>query len=232
MPVLLGRHVVGSPDAGRGEVHLLVQHLRNAEVSQLDLVVQDEDVGSLQVPVEDPLVVHVEDGEGDLRGPVDHLFLVQLPASVGLLLLDDELVEVAAVAELHDDVELLPLANAFPVGDDVDVLELLEQLDLVVDVLDLLLVLAGELHLLYHVVLVLAEVSGQVGVAEGAESVLWYPCPIIFKILYSFIIYTHPTSSLCRDITTNHSSGKHHHENCLGQGGRPVVLSVGVLALA
>lgn len=73
MPVLFGRHVVGRADAGAGQVHLLVQHLRDAEVAQLHAVVSDEDVGRFEVAMEDALVVHVEDGEGDLRGPVDHL---------------------------------------------------------------------------------------------------------------------------------------------------------------
>lgn len=71
------------------------------------------------------------------------------------LLLDDELVEIAARAKLHDDVELLALNDGLAVWDDVDVLECLQQFDLIEDVLSLLGGLVGQLHLLYYVRFVL-----------------------------------------------------------------------------
>jgi hypothetical protein len=86
-----------------------------------------------------------------------------------LLLLNDELVEVAAIAELHDDVEFLPLDDGFAVGDDVDVFKLLEEFDLMEDVFCLFLVFVCEFYLLDDVVLVLSEVVGEVGVAECAR---------------------------------------------------------------
>lgn len=118
--------------------------------------------------MQDSLVVHVEDGEGELRGPVDDLGLLQPLPVVHFLLLGDELAEVSALAELHDDVELLALADAFAVGDDVDVLEVLQQLHLVEDVLGLLLRLVRQLDLLYYEFLIFFYVVGEVGVTEGA----------------------------------------------------------------
>lgn len=119
--------------------------------------------------MEDAFVVHVEDGEGDLGGPVDHLRFFELPAAVQFLLFYDELVEVSAGAELHDDVEFLSVYDGLAVGDDVGVLEGLEEFDLIEDVLGLLCVFVGQLHFLYHVVLALGQVRSQVGVAERAE---------------------------------------------------------------
>ena len=60
--VLFRRHVVGSTDAGGGKVDLFVEHFGDAEISEFDGVVGDEDVGSFEVTVEDAFVVHVEDG--------------------------------------------------------------------------------------------------------------------------------------------------------------------------
>lgn len=123
-----------------------------------------------------------------------------------LLLLDDELVEVSAGAELHDDVELLPFDDGLAVGDDVGVLEGLQQLHLVEDVLRLLGVLVGQLHLLYHVLLPLRHLHCQVRVSEGPELLIPYPCPMIFKILYCYIInripqpattISHPLAPTC-----------------------------------
>ena len=193
MLVLLGRHVVGSSDAGAGQVDLLVQDLRYPKISQLHPVVQNEYVGSLQVPVKNALVVHVKNCQSDLGRPVDHLLFFEFFSPVRVLLLHDELVEISPVAKLHDDVELLAFANALPVRYDVDVFELFEKFDFVVDVLDLFFVFVGQLNLFYHVILVLPQVGRQVGVPEGSESPMSYPCPIIFKILYSFIITTPET---------------------------------------
>lgn len=169
MPVLLRRHVIRRSDAGTRQVYLLVKHLRDPEISEFDSLVGDEDVGRLEVAMQYALIVHIKDGECDLGGPVDDLLLFQLLPAVALLLLDDELVEIPAGAELHDDVELLPLDDGLAVRDDVDVLERLQQLHLVEDVLGLFGRLVRQLHLLYHVILVLGQVASQVSVAEGAE---------------------------------------------------------------
>ena len=109
-------------------------------------------------------IVHVEDGESDLCGPVKYFFLLNFFAH--LLLFGDELVDVPSGTELHDDVENISLLYAFLVGHDVDVFKLFQQFDFVVDILNLLFVLVGQLDLLYHVVLVRGNVPGQIGVSK------------------------------------------------------------------
>jgi hypothetical protein len=153
MLVLFGRHVVRRPNTSIGQIHLLVQHFGYSEIPQLDLLVSDEYVGSFEVAVQDTLVMHVEDSQGDLDSPVDNLLLLKFAAAGCFLLLDDELVEISSGAELHDDVEFQPIDNGLAVGDDVDVLELLQKFDLVEDVFGLLAALVGQLDLFDHVVL-------------------------------------------------------------------------------
>jgi hypothetical protein len=104
------------------------------------------------------------------------------------LLLDDELVEISSCAKLHDDIEFLPLDNGLAIGDDIDVLEGLQQLDLNEDIFSLFSGLIGQLHFLYHVVFLLLDLTGEIGVPERSELIQLYPCPIIFKILYCSII--------------------------------------------
>lgn len=87
-----------------------------------------------------------------------------------LLLLNYQLIEIPAGAELHDDVELLPLDDGLAVRYDVDMLECLQQFDLIEDILSLFCSLVGKLYLLDYVIFVLNEVASQVCVAEGAES--------------------------------------------------------------
>ena len=196
MPVLLWRHVVRCSDARGSQICFFVQHLRNPEISQLYNAIRNEDVRGFQIAVEDTLIVHIEDSEGDLSGPVDYLFFFEFAAPLVLLLLQDELVEISAVAELHDDIEFLAFDNGLSIADDVDVFELFEELDLIENVFGLLLVLVGEFDLLDYEILVGLEVSSQIGVAEGSTLIKTYPCPIIFKILYSFIIHYKTTPTL------------------------------------
>jgi hypothetical protein len=153
--ILFGRHIVRRADAGFGEIDLSFEDFGDAEVSEFDPEIGDEDIGCFEVPMQDAFVVHVEDGEGYLGGPVDDLRLFEFGACMADLLLFNELVEVSSGAELHDDVELLAVDDAFAVGNDVDVLEGLQQLHLIEDVFSLLGALVRQLHLLDHVVLVL-----------------------------------------------------------------------------
>ena len=85
-----------------------------------------------------------------------------------LFLLGDELIEVAAVAEFHDDIKLLPFNDWLPVWDDVHVFELLKKFDFVENVFSLLLGFVGEFYFFYDVVLVLGNVVGEVRVTESA----------------------------------------------------------------
>lgn len=115
MSVLLGRHIIGCSDAGAGEIDLLIKHLRYAKISKFDSLTGDEDVGSLEIAMQYPFIMHIKDGKCDLSGPVYYLLLFQLLPTVTFLLLYDELIEVPACAELHDDVELLPLDDGLAV---------------------------------------------------------------------------------------------------------------------
>ena len=126
MPVLLRRHVVRSPNARCRQVHLLVQHFRNAEVPQLHLAVSDENVRSFKVAVQDALVMHVKNRQGYLRRPLHYPLLFYFSAPEVFLLLCDQLVKVATRTKLHNDIQPLSLFNGLLVADDVDVLELLQ----------------------------------------------------------------------------------------------------------
>jgi hypothetical protein len=110
--------------------------------------------------MQDTLIMHIEDSQCDLSCPVYYLFFFELATSLIFLLLEYKLVKVAAVAELHDDIEFLPFDDGLSVADNINVLELFKELDLIEDVFSLLLVLVGELDLLDHEVLVGLEVGG------------------------------------------------------------------------
>lgn len=73
MPILFRRHIVGCAYAGTGEIYLLIEYLGDAKISKFDPIVCDKYVGSLEVAMKYPLIVHVEDSECNLSGPVDNL---------------------------------------------------------------------------------------------------------------------------------------------------------------
>lgn len=67
--------------------------------------------------------MQVEDGKSYLRGPVDYLLLLEFLAFAVL----DELVDIASLAVLHDNVEAtLIVLECIPETNDVYVLELLK----------------------------------------------------------------------------------------------------------
>lgn len=193
VPEYFGSHVVGSADAGAGQVLGGVEHLGDAEVPQLDEVLLDavvlleEEVLGLEIPVQDFLVVEVVDGEGDLGEPVEDLRLGEVLAL--LLHVFDFGVHVAEFAVDHDDAEVaLVVGEGVLVGDDVDVPEFLEDLELVLDVLPLLLVDLKGFDLLEGVVVALVgPVLAKEDVPRGARSEPKYPVPISFPISYSYI---------------------------------------------
>ncbi len=135
-----------------------------------------------------PFVVHIEDSECNLRGPVNDLGLLQFFTPLVFFLFDNELVEIAACAEFHDDIELLAFDDGFAIRYDVDMLEGLEEFDLNEDVFSLFGGFVGQFDLLDDVVFVLLDLASQVGVAESSKCIQVYPCPMIFKILYCSII--------------------------------------------
>ena len=115
---LLGRGVAFGVDAGlAGQARLLgAAHVAGgAEVDHLDrpLVLQQNDVVGLEVAVDQGrrLRVHVHQHVADVPGPADHL--VQRERLVGGGFQDVE--QVAALDELHDQVGGLPLLRRVPV---------------------------------------------------------------------------------------------------------------------
>ena len=62
MSVLFRRHIVGSSDTGAGQILFPIEDLGDAEISKFYFFVENEDIGSLEIPVQNPFVVHIEDG--------------------------------------------------------------------------------------------------------------------------------------------------------------------------
>ena len=91
----------------------MLEVLGDAEVAQLDgVAAREEDVLRLEVAVDDLAVVHVLDGQADLREPGQDLLLGERMA-VGLGR-EDALAEVAALRVAHHDVEVPVLALERP----------------------------------------------------------------------------------------------------------------------
>ena len=113
-----------------------------------------------------PFLVHVENGEGNLCGPLYYGFFLYFFACVAFFLFEDELVEVAPCVKLHYYVEFLSFSDGLLVCDNVDMLELFQEMHFIENILDLLRVFACQLYLFYDVVFLLAKVVCQIGVAE------------------------------------------------------------------
>ncbi|EJK53451.1 hypothetical protein THAOC_27117, partial [Thalassiosira oceanica] len=131
----LGGDVVRSPDDGRhGSLAATVVPPRESEVDELDgraVLGVEEDVLRLQVAVDYVPVVQVLDGLEDLEEYPGRLDLVEATrtALVGGPL-DDLVEELAALAELGDDVNVLCVLEGVPQADDAAVPHLVEQRDL------------------------------------------------------------------------------------------------------
>lgn len=125
MSVLLRRHVVRRTDAGTGQIDFLIKHFRDSKISKFDSLIGDEDVGCLEIPMQYSLIMHIKDSQCDLSGPIYDLLLLQLLPTLTLLLLNYKLIEIPTRAELHDDVEFLPLDDGLAVRYDVDMFECL-----------------------------------------------------------------------------------------------------------
>ena len=90
---------------------------------------EQKDVGALDVAVDDPQRVHVRERRRELRQQPTHLRFGQPPPSAPLL--SDEPREVAALAELHDDADVLLEDERVLKAHDVRVRELAQDFDLV-----------------------------------------------------------------------------------------------------
>lgn len=107
----LWRHVVRRTVLSDQQVPGVLDHGGDAEVADLGVaILLEEDVLGLDVPVDYLTVVTVLQAEADLREPVEDLVLGEVIDLAGLLVLLalglNLLCEVAAVAVLHDDVDL------------------------------------------------------------------------------------------------------------------------------
>eukprot|EP00964_Phaeocystis_antarctica_P060420 scaffold36043_cov58-Phaeocystis_antarctica.AAC.3 len=114
---------------GRG-----AQQPRDAQVADLDAALAEEEVARLEVAVQDLRAVQVVQPEQRLCKVPPHVVLGEQHALLPL----DELTQVAAVAELHHDVQLALLAKAVVVAHDARVVQPREEPHLVQRVLLLL----------------------------------------------------------------------------------------------
>ena len=103
-------HVVGRADDGAGQRALGVQHARDAEVGELDDAAGavQEDVARLEVAVQHAALVAEEDGARELAEPRGDELLRE--EGLGLARCLDGLLQVAAVAELEQDVQVRRVA--------------------------------------------------------------------------------------------------------------------------
>lgn len=127
---LRGRIARGS--TGRLQGLLLCEGVGEAEVDDFDvLLVIEQQVLRLEVPVDYVEVVHVLDAGDDLLVELAGLFLLQFGV------LDDVVEELSTAGVLHDQVELLGRLDDLVQLDDVRVPDLLENVDLPGDSLDI-----------------------------------------------------------------------------------------------
>mmetsp|Transcript_462 Transcript_462/g.1694 ORF Transcript_462/g.1694 Transcript_462/m.1694 type:complete len:352 (+) Transcript_462:415-1470(+) len=165
----LGGQIPPGAEEARG---VLAMHaLAEAEVDQLEVVLGaaggQQQVLRLEVPVDDVLRVHVGHGRDDLLGQALRLVLPELPAR------HDEVEELSAAHELHDNVQLgLGLDDLLQL-DDVRVAQALEDVDLVVELRDQAAVLRLDLALvddLHRQLLAAHDVHAAVARRRGADA--------------------------------------------------------------
>ena len=173
----LGRQVVGRADHRLRLRLRLAQHARNTEVAQLyHVVLRQEDVLRLQVPVQYLSIVNVLQRQADLREPVQHVILAPIlqlsarPLFLLVLLLDAAL-QVAAVGVVHNDAQL-PLLGLvhFPEADDVRVLQHFQDLRLPQRLPPLILIHILDINLLDYCVLLVGLALHEIRRTEGANA--------------------------------------------------------------
>jgi len=130
----LRREVVGSAHHCRRKLGRGAQQPRHAQVADLDAALAEEEVARLEVAVQDLRAVQVVQAQQRLCKVPPDVVLGQQHALLPL----DELTQVAAVAELHHDVQLTLLAKAVVVAHDARVVQPREEPHLVQRVLLLL----------------------------------------------------------------------------------------------
>ena len=152
---------LGAGEGGHGIRGARTGLLGEAEVGDLHpALAVEEDVGGFDIAVDDAVVVGVGEGVEDVGGDVDGLLLGEFPAVVL-----EVLVDVHAIDELHDEVELA--VRGFPEvvdRDDRGVVEVGHRLRLALEACD-------EVHL----VLPPEKVSGRSLMATVRFSFAWRP---------------------------------------------------------
>lgn len=133
----------------------LLQDLGNVQISQfVRAILTDEDIGSLEVAMEDLLVMKGLKSASDVDEGLPDVGL--LDSSLRLEMLINDLHEVAAIGKLHDDAEITGgvVVECLLELDDVVVAEGGQDSDLVKCIFFLFLLHARDAHLLQRVDLV------------------------------------------------------------------------------
>mmetsp|Transcript_80625 Transcript_80625/g.152292 ORF Transcript_80625/g.152292 Transcript_80625/m.152292 type:complete len:261 (-) Transcript_80625:59-841(-) len=154
----LRRHVKRRADLCLGQICCGVQHARDAEVSQFrckDLlrpVPSQKDILSLQITVQDPLLVQGVQGEGRVDEPLQEPALVWRPTSLlGMLQVS---ADVSVFAILHEDAEVcLRIHKGISVSNDVWVPHGTQQLHLHLSLLSLACIHGCKKGNLFHDIL-------------------------------------------------------------------------------
>lgn len=123
-PEDFGSHIERRPQHGLGEL-LIGKQFGEAEISDFDLPVVHEDVGQFEVSMHDLVLVEGFKGVEDLEEELDRLLLGEC------FVLFEILGEVALVAVLQDEVEVVGSLLDVVELDDVPVIAGLEHFDLV-----------------------------------------------------------------------------------------------------
>ena len=164
----LGGQVVGRPHHCAGLLDGVTQHLGDAEVADLDdALLGQEDVGSLDVSVDDLAIVDVLHSQAHLGKPIKDLILAEgLPA-----LLLDFLTNVASVSVIHDDAQLTALGlEGLDKLYDVGVLEMLDDLGLLESLPALVLTHSADVDHLHDALQAVLDALDQVSLSEGSLS--------------------------------------------------------------
>jgi len=132
-----------------------LQHLCNAKVAKLNgtsiqlTLSEDENIGWLQVSVQDLVPMYVVQGNTDLNEDRHHRTLSE--ESAVLLSFHDPSTEIASVGMLHDNVQHVLIQDDVNARDDVIVRELAEELTLSERILLLLFIEAPYPYLLCNI---------------------------------------------------------------------------------
>lgn len=120
----LGAHVSDGPNRGVARIHGLLQDPAHAEVRDLDLLPHvDQEIGRLDVAMDDPTAVEVREPAEGLAGQIGEVLLSR----------DLQTLERAPVHELEQDLDLAVVVEHVVALDHVRVVHIAEDLDLAAD---------------------------------------------------------------------------------------------------